>query len=177
MEKAVEIILKKGLAKSAKRAGAVATEGEVRAQRVADKRAANIVEVNIQTDFAARNDSSSSSSATSWPSPRSAQERRRSRPAPARGQDRRRRRDRAHRQDRREDRRPPLGRVEVAAGKHGLAHAYNHLGGKIGVVLAIEADSAEARSPRRRREVRRRHGDADRRDEPARSAAARSDDD
>jgi elongation factor Ts len=32
MEKAVEIILKKGLAKSAKRASAVATEGEVRAR-------------------------------------------------------------------------------------------------------------------------------------------------
>src|SRR5678815_4067815 len=56
MEKAVEIILKKGLAKSAKRAGAVATEGEVRASVSADKRSANIVEVNIQTDFAARND-------------------------------------------------------------------------------------------------------------------------
>jgi elongation factor Ts len=35
MEKAVEIILKKGLAKSAKRAGAVATEGEVARERLA----------------------------------------------------------------------------------------------------------------------------------------------
>src|SRR5262245_2350030 len=56
MEKAVEIILKKGLAKSAKRAGAVATEGEVRASVSSDKKAATIVEVNIQTDFAAKND-------------------------------------------------------------------------------------------------------------------------
>src|SRR5215510_13882624 len=56
MEKAVEIILKKGLAKSAKRAGAVASEGEVRANVTEGKRAANIVEVNIQTDFAARSD-------------------------------------------------------------------------------------------------------------------------
>lgn len=56
MEKAVEIILKKGLVKSAKRAGAVASEGEVRASVAADKKTATIVEVNIQTDFAARND-------------------------------------------------------------------------------------------------------------------------
>src|SRR5215468_8051559 len=56
MEKAVEIILKKGLAKSAKRAGAIATEGEVRAAVSGGNRRATMVEVNIQTDFAARND-------------------------------------------------------------------------------------------------------------------------
>jgi elongation factor Ts len=56
MEKAVEIILKKGLAKSAKRAGAVAAEGEVAAHVAADRKSGVLVEVNIQTDFAARND-------------------------------------------------------------------------------------------------------------------------
>src|SRR4029077_10750113 len=56
MEKAVEIILKKGLAKSAKRAGAVAAEGEVRASVSSDGQSATMVEVNIQTDFSARND-------------------------------------------------------------------------------------------------------------------------
>src|SRR5258708_11702950 len=56
MEKAVEIILKKGLAKSAKRAGAVAAEGEVRAMISPDAKSGVLVEVNIQTDFAARND-------------------------------------------------------------------------------------------------------------------------
>jgi elongation factor Ts len=56
MEKAVEIILKKGLAKSAKRAGAVATEGLVATRVAADGRSGVIVEVNIQTDFAARNE-------------------------------------------------------------------------------------------------------------------------
>jgi len=55
-DKAVEIILKKGLAKSAKRAGAVATEGEVAAQVSADATSGVLVEVNIQTDFAARNE-------------------------------------------------------------------------------------------------------------------------
>src|SRR5215471_981803 len=56
MEKAVEIILKKGLAKSAKRAGAVASEGLVAALVSDDSKSGVIVEVNIQTDFAARND-------------------------------------------------------------------------------------------------------------------------
>lgn len=56
MEKAVEIILKKGLAKSAKRAGAAASEGQVAASLAADGKSGIIVEVNIQTDFAARND-------------------------------------------------------------------------------------------------------------------------
>jgi elongation factor Ts len=56
MEKAVEVILKKGLAKSAKRAGAVATEGEVRALVASDAKSGVLVEVNIQTDFAARNE-------------------------------------------------------------------------------------------------------------------------
>lgn len=56
MDKAVEIILKKGLAKSAKRAGAVAAEGIVATRVAADQKSAVIVEVNIQTDFAARNE-------------------------------------------------------------------------------------------------------------------------
>lgn len=56
MEKAVELILKKGLAKSAKRAGAVATEGLVATGVTSDGKTGVIVEVNIQTDFAARND-------------------------------------------------------------------------------------------------------------------------
>ena len=55
MEKAVEIILKKGLAKSVKRAGAVASEGVVVSAVSADAKRAVLVEVNIQTDFAARN--------------------------------------------------------------------------------------------------------------------------
>jgi elongation factor Ts len=56
MDKAVEIILQKGLAKSAKRAGKVAAEGVVATKVAADGRSAVVVEVNIQTDFAARNE-------------------------------------------------------------------------------------------------------------------------
>ena len=55
MEKAVEAILKKGLAKSAKRAGAAASEGVVDAKVDDDGKRGVLVEVNIQTDFAARN--------------------------------------------------------------------------------------------------------------------------
>ncbi len=55
LDKAVEIILKKGLAKSVKRAGTVAAEGVVAARVAEDKKSAVAVEVNIQTDFAARN--------------------------------------------------------------------------------------------------------------------------
>ena len=55
LEKAVEVILKKGLAKSVKRAGAVAAEGIVLTLVSADGKLGAIAEVNIQTDFAARN--------------------------------------------------------------------------------------------------------------------------
>jgi elongation factor Ts len=54
MEKAVEIILKKGLVKAAKTAGKVASEGEVRTVISADKKRGTIVEVNCQTDFVSR---------------------------------------------------------------------------------------------------------------------------
>jgi elongation factor Ts len=54
MEKAVEIILKKGIVKAAARAGRVATEGEVRTWIAADQKRGIIVEVNCQTDFVAR---------------------------------------------------------------------------------------------------------------------------
>lgn len=55
IENAVVIIQKKGLAKSVKRAGALATEGLVITRLAADGKLGAIAEVNIQTDFAARN--------------------------------------------------------------------------------------------------------------------------
>src|SRR4029077_13473661 len=54
MEKAVEVILKKGIVKAAARAGRVATEGEVRTSVAANGKHGTIVEVNCQTDFVAR---------------------------------------------------------------------------------------------------------------------------
>jgi elongation factor Ts len=56
MEKAVEIILKKGIVKAAARAGRVATEGEVRTSVSNDGKHGTIVEVNCQTDFVSRGD-------------------------------------------------------------------------------------------------------------------------
>jgi elongation factor Ts len=56
IEKAVEVILKKGIVKAAARAGRVASEGEVRTWVSADKKRGVIVEVNCQTDFVARGD-------------------------------------------------------------------------------------------------------------------------
>jgi elongation factor Ts len=55
LENAVVIIQKKGLAKSVKRAGAIASEGLVITNVSADGKLGAIAEVNIQTDFAARN--------------------------------------------------------------------------------------------------------------------------
>jgi elongation factor Ts len=56
MEKAVEVILKKGIVKAASRAGKVATEGEVATWVSPDGKKGVIVEVNCQTDFVARGD-------------------------------------------------------------------------------------------------------------------------
>jgi elongation factor Ts len=54
MEKAVEVILKKGIVKAASRAGKVAAEGEVRTLVSGNR--GTIIEVNCQTDFVARGD-------------------------------------------------------------------------------------------------------------------------
>src|ERR1700744_4766132 len=56
MEKAVEVILKKGLAKAASRAGRIAAEGEGATWGSSDARRGVIVEINSQTDFVSRGD-------------------------------------------------------------------------------------------------------------------------
>ena len=56
IEKAVEVILKKGIVKAASRAGKVAAEGEVATWVSPDHKKGVIVEVNCQTDFVARGD-------------------------------------------------------------------------------------------------------------------------
>ena len=55
-EKAVELIQKKGLAKVAKKAGAIAAEGLVHGYIHAGNRIGVLLEVNCQTDFVARNE-------------------------------------------------------------------------------------------------------------------------
>ena len=54
LEKAVEVILKKGIVKAASRAGKTAAEGEVRT--LVEGKRGTIVEVNCQTDFVSRGD-------------------------------------------------------------------------------------------------------------------------
>lgn len=56
MDKAIEILQKKGSIKGAKRASAAATEGEVRAKIFNGGKSGVMVEVNSQTDFVARNE-------------------------------------------------------------------------------------------------------------------------
>jgi elongation factor Ts len=55
-EKAVELIQKKGLAKAAKKAGAIAAEGVIQSYVHPGSRIGVLVEVNCQTDFVARNE-------------------------------------------------------------------------------------------------------------------------
>ena len=56
MEKAIEYLREKGLAAAAKKAGRIAAEGIVDAYIHGDGRIGVLVEVNIETDFAAKNE-------------------------------------------------------------------------------------------------------------------------
>jgi len=55
IDKAIEILREKGLAKAAKKAGRIASEGLVAAAYAKDGSVASIVEVNSETDFVAKN--------------------------------------------------------------------------------------------------------------------------
>lgn len=141
MEKAVDIILKKGLAKSAKRAGAVATEGAVAARVAPDGKSGIIVEINIQTDFAARNDEfvafvnhvvelasrspkGADLSALAYPGGGGTVEEVRQALVGKLGEN------------------ITLRRWEKFETSTGLVHSYVHMGGKIGVLIQVEAESA-----------------------------------
>ena len=56
MEKAIEILRKKGIAKAAKKADRVASEGTISVEISPDNKCATIVEVNSETDFVAQNE-------------------------------------------------------------------------------------------------------------------------
>ncbi|HBG3303226.1 TPA: elongation factor Ts [Clostridioides difficile] len=56
MEKAVDLLRKKGLSKAAKKAGRVAAEGLVAIEMNDDNTVASMVEVNSETDFVAKNE-------------------------------------------------------------------------------------------------------------------------
>lgn len=143
MDKAVEIILKKGLAKSAKRAGAVASEGEVADHVAADGSFGVLVEVNIQTDFAARNEEFKAFVQNVVKAAASAKAGAElgAEPYPAGGG------------TVEEARQALVGKLgenitvrrwaRLDATSPGLVHSYVHLGGKIGVLLAVKLGKAE----------------------------------
>ncbi len=142
MDKAVEIILKKGQAKSAKRAGKVAAEGMVVAEVFGGGKKAIVVEVNIETDFSARNEKFTSFVERAVAAAKDAD------PSTDLGKAVHEGKTLAERADeltaiigekitlRR------FARLEVAGA--GFCHSYVHMGGKIGVVIAIDAENEAA---------------------------------
>ena len=56
MEKAIELLREKGLAKAAKKAGRIASQGLVKLAFSADGKKAAVIEVNSETDFVAKNE-------------------------------------------------------------------------------------------------------------------------
>lgn len=147
LDKAVEVILKKGLVKAASRAGKVATEGEVATWVSPDGKKGVIVEVNSQTDFVSRGDDFKTfvknvidvASKLSKGSDLAGQKY----PGGEKTID-------VVRQD-------LVGRIGEnivlrrwdaleATGANGVVQAYVHMGGKLAVLLQAEAPSAEAKS-------------------------------
>jgi len=145
-DKAVEIILKKGIVKAAARAGRVATEGEVRTHVSADGKHGVIVEINSQTDFVSRGDDFRGfvSKVTDVASKAAAGADLGAQKYP--GTDK-------TIDDVRKELVAKTGENVVvrrwakldAAGPHGLVHSYIHPGGKLGVLIAVEAPNESAR--------------------------------
>ncbi len=144
MDKAVEIILKKGQAKSAKRAGKVATEGEVRTEIASDSRSAAMVEVNIETDFSARNEKFKSLVDKAMTAVQQ---------VGADGELAALEVDGKTLAEHATELTAIVGekitlrrfvKLAVGEGKHGFCHSYVHMGGKIGVVVVVEGETEQA---------------------------------
>jgi elongation factor Ts len=147
MDKAVEVILKKGIVKAAARAGRIATEGEVRTLVASDAKSGVIVEVNCQTDFVSRGEEfkgfvtkvaevaaaaakGADLGAQKYPGTDKTVEAVRQELVAKTGENMVVRR---------------WDRLE-AKGAHGLVHAYVHMGGKLAVLLSVEAPSESAKN-------------------------------
>jgi elongation factor Ts len=147
MEKAVEVILKKGIVKAAARAGKVATEGEVRTLVSEDGKRGTIVEVNTQTDFVARGDAFKDFvthvTAVASKLPRGTDLLTQKYPGT----------DKPIEQVKQEltsktGENTVVRRWDALEAKepHGWVHAYVHMGGKLAVLIHAEAHSAEAKT-------------------------------
>lgn len=144
MEKAVEVILKKGIVKAASRAGKVATEGEVATWVSSDKKKGVIVEVNCQTDFVSRGDDFKGfvKNVVDIASklPKGKEIGGETYPGADKTVD--------------TIRQEMVGRIgenivvrrwdSIESGENGVVHSYVHVGGRVGVVVAVSAPSADA---------------------------------
>jgi elongation factor Ts len=145
LDKAVEVILKKGIVKAAARAGRVASEGEVRTHVSPDGKTGVILEVNCQTDFVSRGEEfrafvgsvlevankakpGADLGGETYPGTSKTIEDVRKELVAKTGENMVVRR---------------WDRVE-SKGPNGLVHSYIHMGGKLGVLISAEAPSAEA---------------------------------
>jgi elongation factor Ts len=144
MDKAVELILKRGQAKSAKRSGKIAAEGEVRCEVFDGGKSAAIVEVNIETDFSARNDKFKALVDKAIMTAKAAEPGAELGALKFEGKSL---------DDHASELTAIIGekitlrrydKLSVGAGKHGFCHSYVHMGGTIGVIVCIEAETAEA---------------------------------
>ena len=147
IEKAVEVILKKGLVKAAARAGKIAAEGEVSTWVAPDGAKGVIVEVNCQTDFVARGEDFKSfvKNVTDVAAKLPAGGDLTGQPFPG--------------SDKTVDivRQDAVGRIGEnivvrrwapleASSANGLVHAYVHMGGKLAVLVSAEAPNEAAKS-------------------------------
>jgi elongation factor Ts len=142
MDKAVEILQKKGILKAAARAGRIATEGEVRTLVASDAKSGVIVEVNCQTDFVSRGDEFkgfvTNVAEVAAKAPKGADLGSQKYPGTDKTVDVVRQELVARTGENMVIRR--WDRVE-AKGPHGFVHAYIHMGGKLAVLVSAEAPS------------------------------------
>jgi elongation factor Ts len=147
LEKAVEVILKKGIVKAASRAGKVAAEGEVATWVSPDGKKGVVVEVNCQTDFVARGDDFKKfvSDAVSVASKL------------AKGKDLGAEKYPGSDKTIDQVRQELVGRIGEnivvrrwdsveATGDAAVVHSYVHMGGKLAVLLSAQAPSADKRT-------------------------------
>lgn len=147
MEKAVEVILKKGIVKAASRAGKVAAEGEVATWVGADGKRGVIVEINCQTDFVARGDDFKgfvkNVLEVATKAPKGADLGAQKYPGSDKTID--------------TIRQEMVGRIGEnivvrrwdvleAKGDAGVVHSYVHMGGKLAVLVGVEAPSADKKT-------------------------------
>jgi elongation factor Ts len=144
MEKAVEVILKKGIVKAAARAGRVAAEGEVATWVAPDGKRGVIVEINCQTDFVSRGDDFKgfvkNVLQVASKAPKGADLGAQKYPGTDKTIDQVRQEMVAKTGENTVVRR--WGAIE-AKEAHGIVHAYVHAGGKLAVLLHAEAPDAK----------------------------------